>query len=225
MVVDNIIKSLSPKPTVNYRSNLHVHIRVPGLSDDVQAIKKAMRYVELHGQRAFDLVDPLPEKPEKGTPEMVRWRRRKQSHQNMLTTEQYANVYHSNSTEQIKLAHVISYSVDGTPQWQFVQRCGVNFLSLWKHDTIEFRHFCGTLSLFEMYFSLLWCRQFLIAALQDHKMTPDSIYGSWGSHIEYPKQPLLSRWHEERYRLTSPRYNSDSEILAQIEFYREEGTL
>ena len=47
---------LQPAPVVNYRSNLHIHVRVPGLKDDLDSCKKLLRYINEFQQQAFDIV-------------------------------------------------------------------------------------------------------------------------------------------------------------------------
>ena len=68
--IEEINSALDPKPIVNYRSNLHIHVRVPGLSDDLESCKKLLRYIEQHQLQAFWLVEniPVPNKPPKNHP-------------------------------------------------------------------------------------------------------------------------------------------------------------
>ena len=54
------IKELFPEAKVNYRSNLHVHIRVPGLKGDLEALKQVHRYVHEHMPKLLPIIEPLP---------------------------------------------------------------------------------------------------------------------------------------------------------------------
>jgi hypothetical protein len=80
-VIQKILDTCSPIATANYRSNLHVHIRVPGLAADATLVKRTIEWVQTHVN--FSVVDPLPLQPT-ATAALVRWRRRKQSHHTIL---------------------------------------------------------------------------------------------------------------------------------------------
>ena len=72
--IKEINSRLSPSPLVNYRSNLHIHIRVPGLRDDLEACKKLLRYIDKYQQQAFDIVEIIPIPSKNGlSPEVYEW--------------------------------------------------------------------------------------------------------------------------------------------------------
>ena len=53
----------------------------------------------------------------------------------------------------------------GKRMWFITPRAGINLRQLFETKTLEFRHFPGTLDNDEMYSCLLWCREFMHAAL------------------------------------------------------------
>ncbi len=58
--VNKFLKDNGPAPIVNYRSNLHIHIRVPGLKDDLKALKKLLTYIHTFQEQAFAIVENIP---------------------------------------------------------------------------------------------------------------------------------------------------------------------
>lgn len=218
-VIAEVLKALRPAPMTNYRSNLHVHIRVPGLAEDLGKLQRILSYTQAHGQQVFDLVDPLPAKPD-DAPATKRWKRRKRSHHYLLTEKCYQRAMSATTLSDFRAAHApLDYS--GTPMFHLVQRSGVNLLSLWKHQTIEFRHFSLSLNLDELRNAIRWCQVFLEAALGDQ---PEPKQLLWPGAV-FPVQPLYDYWLEPRYQATTRKNHTDAEITATIEKWRQEGTL
>ncbi len=50
-----------PSAKVNYRSNLHVHVRCPGLKDDLALLKQVQRYIHETMPKVFPVVEPIPQ--------------------------------------------------------------------------------------------------------------------------------------------------------------------
>lgn len=226
-VIERVLLSLRPAPAVNYRSNLHVHIRVPGLSGDVAGVKRVLSYVGSHGGDAFRLVDPIPERPSGADEVSVgarrRWRRRRVSHHHMLTRERLAAALAAETVDGIRRAHA-PLSAGGAPQYQLAPRCAVNVRSLWENagQTVEFRHFSMSLDLDELRNAIRWCAVFLDAALSGYDGGPAGLL--WPG-ARFPRQPLYDHWLETRYLQSTTRTHSDDEVLATIAKWREDGTL
>lgn len=164
---------------VNYRSNLHLHIRVPGLKDDLEACKKIQRYI-YPTKGFFDLIEPIPRpketdftSKEEFVGAMRRFNRRRVSHHTVLTDKRFRLQQEATTMEEFFRAEV-PLKKDGTPQWHLAPRCAINMRQLMETDTIEFRHFPGTLDL-DLYKSCLtWCRDFLYAAVfQEEWLIPE----------------------------------------------------
>jgi hypothetical protein len=227
-VIAGVLRSVSPAPAVNYRSNFHVHLRVPGLADDVPAVHRVLRYCATHGRRAFELVDPLPPKPTAAdvgwdvyAGALARWRRRSMSHHALLSPRFLRAALAAQTPEAIRVAHApIS---KGKPQYHLAPRCGVNVRALWETpgQTVEFRHFCLSLDVAVLADAMRWCVLFLQAAL-DGGPGPDDLL--WDG-ARFPMQPLYDHWLETRYRATSSRYHQDATIRATLAQWEAEGTL
>jgi hypothetical protein len=96
---------LQPAPVVNYRSNLHIHVRVPGLKDDLDSCKKLLRYINEFQQQAFDIVETIPV-PSKSMlePEVYEWalkrmKRRQKSHQYKLPESRVNAMMNAKTTQ------------------------------------------------------------------------------------------------------------------------------
>lgn len=203
------IKLRWPEVKVNYRSNLHCHIRVPGLRDDLAALKKLQRYNQKWLRTALDLVEPIPEptvreypNPEEYEGARRRYRRRKVSHHTCLTDARYERQQTARTVEDFHRLEVPATKADGKPMWHAQPRCAVNVRQLLETDTIEFRHFPGTLEAYELRACMLWCRDYLDNALGDQL----PLMQMWDQRgylpTMFPTFPPYVHWMEVRYRAT-----------------------
>ena len=158
-------------PTINYRCNLHVHVSHPELSD-LDVVKRAFAWTQEHARDAFMIVEPIP----RPSPDdysvgsvmagaMRRYRRRLVSHQHMLPAARVAEALAAPTFDEFIDAHAPRAEASGRRQWQIAPRPGINFRSLRKHGTIEFRHFPGTATPAEIESAVRWCGQFLSCAM------------------------------------------------------------
>jgi hypothetical protein len=88
----------------------------------------------------------------------------------------------------------------GRPRWHLQSRTAVNLRQLLQTNTIEFRHFPGTLDPNELKTCLLWCKQFLICALEDSDI---KTLLDWARHNKFPTFPLYEHDLEIKYRATT----------------------
>jgi len=211
------IKLWAPEAKVNYRSNLHCHIRVPGLKDDFEGLIRFARYNRFWLWRMLDLVEPIPvpkysdyivEQEYHGA--MRRYRRRKRSHHTLLTPERATNQIEEASSPQEFFELEVPKDSKGRPMWHAQPRCAVNLRQMRETDTIEFRHFPGTLDERELGHSLLWCEIYTECALSDwsfpEECNPWDVFRSRGSkRPEWHKFPVFEPYQhalEIRYRAT-----------------------
>lgn len=199
------LKFLLPMAKVNYRSNLHVHIRVPGLNEDLDALKQVQKYIHENLRQALTLVEPIPK------PKMVklgidpvyegamrRWRRRKVSHQTLLTPKRLERQLAARTVGDFFRLEVPA-SKDDKPLWHFSPRLSVSLRQMLDTDTVEFRHFPGTLGSGELRTAVEWCQEFMQAALRGTSI--DRVMGNF-HHDDFPKFPEYVHWMEDRYRAT-----------------------
>lgn len=215
----------SPKPIVNYRSNLHIHIRVPGLSDDLESCKKLLRYIMNHQQEAFSIVEdiPVPDRMELTDIEyewaLKRMKRRYRSHQYRLPESRTSAMLEATTTQEFYEEH--APLTDKGRMWFFSPRAGINLRQMWEEtNTIEFRHFPGTLDMNEMKSCLEWCRAFLDAALNQRHVTPRDI--SKNSIYTFPKFADYEFETEQIYQKTNFDTNSKKDIADLLSKLRQE---
>lgn len=225
--IKNINKSLSeqgPSPIVNYRSNLHIHIRVPGLKDDLESLKRLLRYVDTYQQQAFDIVEYIPTPDPKFISgeryqwEMKRAKRRKISHQNKVPKNRVEAMLNSTNTVDFFENHAYK-DEKGRPAWFRMPRAGINLRQIFETtNTIEFRHFPGTLDSNEMYSCINWCKLFLNAALNDNDITPRDISNEY--NFTFPVFQPYEFETEQVYQATNFDKNNRGTVKSNLEALR-----
>jgi hypothetical protein len=217
------IVALHPSARVNYRSNLHLHIRVPGLKDDLEFLKQVQRYIHRFGPVAVKHCEPIPKPtaaeypiPEELTGALRRYKRRKVSHQTFLTPQRVARQQEAKSIQEF---FELECPVDknGRVMWHAQPRCAINLRQLRETDTVEFRHFPGTLKPKELVTALMFCHDFLLQAMLDW---PDEGNLRTAKHFAqefFPKFEPYDHAMEEGYRRTChDGTNGKDDILAAI---------
>lgn len=198
-----------PEAKVNYRSNLHIHVRVPGLSSDLVALKRLAAFNARWLPELLDLVEPIPEpiplqygdlEEYKGA--RRRWRRRRVSHHTVLRGERLQNQLNAETIEKFFIEEVPKAKNNGKPLWHLQPRQAVNIRQLLETDTIEFRHFPGTLDPLLLINCAAWCREYLLCALEGFD-DPIRVFRRGFSKADtFPEFPPYVHWMEQRYRAT-----------------------
>ena len=193
-----------PKARVNYRSNLHIHIRVPGLRFDLPALKQVQRYIHAHMPRAFDVIAPLP-KPtlwKCGSKDVYegaqrRWKRCLVSHRTLLPAAALKKQM-ATTTPKAFFEAEVARSGDRV-LWHLRPRACVNLRQMLETDTVEFRHFPGTTDPGEFFACLGWCRRFLRCALED---LPFDKLLMWAKAEPFPQFVPYDHKIDVRFRAT-----------------------
>jgi len=221
--ISEINRTLCPHPLVNYRSNLHIHVRVPGLKDDLEACKKLLRYIDKYQQQAFDIVETIPV-PDKNvlTPEVYEWelkrmKRRMKSHQYKLPANRVNAMLNATTTQEFFEEHA-PLTAKGR-MWYFSPRAGINLRQMWEEtNTIEFRHFPGTLDMVEMESCIRWCKNFLYHALFTDDVSPHEFYME--ETYVFPKFQPYRFECEQIYQWTNFDTNKKSDITKRLNALR-----
>lgn len=199
------LKNLLPEATINYRSNLHLHIRIPGLKEDLEMLKQIQLYIHENMPLCFPIIQPMPrpkreenESLESYNGHLRRWKRRKVSHQTLLTKKRLELQLSANTVEKFFNSEP-PQSKAGKPLWHCQPRLCVNLRQLLETDTIEFRHFAGTLSKEELETCLCWCFDFIMAALKNKPI--QQVLAKYRT-VPFPKFPKYDHELERRYRAT-----------------------
>lgn len=188
-----------PTAQVNHRSNLHIHIRVPGLKDSLKYLKQVQRYIHEELPKVIRLVEPIP----KGvtSAEKKRERRRKVSHQTFLSKPR---VVHQLKALTLKdfYEREVPRSKTSQVMWHAQPRVCVNLRQLLQTDTVEFRHFPGTLDDIGLLICIEWCRGFLLCAFEEAPI--ESLWARF-SRRPFPKFPPFNEEREVRYQATAAK--------------------
>lgn len=218
---------LHPDAAVNYRSNMHIHVRVPGLCNDLEALKKVQTFNKAN-ESVLHLVDPIP-LPTGNTAEELagakrRYRRRLVSHHKTVSAARVKVQLKARTVAEFFRAEV---PVDrhGNPLWHAAPRAAINLRHLQvptKHptETVEFRHFAGTLDVAQVVHSVSWCRDYLALALGlRSEPNAQTLFAQ-----QYRRAGCFPRfavpyvhWMENRYRATCHNGSlSKDEIMLNI---------
>lgn len=198
------LHSALPQARVNYRSNLHVHVRAPGLADDLGALLRVQRYIHAYMPAALDIIVPLPRPTafQHRSREVLegatrRWRRCLVSHRTLLPPARLRRQLAAQTRREFFEAEV-PRSRD-RPLWHLQPRACVNMRQLLETDTVEFRHFPGTLDPGEFRACLTWCKKFLCAALAGAPAEP---LLAWARSQKFPQFPPYDHAIDVRFRAT-----------------------
>jgi hypothetical protein len=169
--------SSHPEAALNYRTNLHLHIRVPGLSEDLTALKKLLAYVHVYESEIYAAIEPIPapnrsdyESAEAYKGAQKRFKRRKVSHQQKVPKERVRKALKAKTVEEFLAAHA-PVTAKGEPAWGLTTRAGINLLQLKETDTVEFRHFTNTLDVEQLTSCFYWVENFIPMALDNAPVT------------------------------------------------------
>lgn len=184
-MIERVYKTF-PRFTVNFTTSLHVHIHTPGLRDNLKKLKRVARYIHEFQEDMYYRVDPIPipERNEFESRDAFEgawgwYKHRKRSHQARVSPAVYSNLIHAKTPVQFYLSHA-PVNIKCEPQWQLVQRAGINLAHLWKAtDTIEFRFFTMSYNLDLTLNAIRFCKYFLRAALNDLEEGPGDIINSY----------------------------------------------
>jgi hypothetical protein len=223
--INKFLRDNGPAPIVNYRSNLHIHIRVPGLNTNVAQLKRFLQYVHTYQQQAFDIVETIPV-PDKNTlpPLEYEWalkrmKRRQTSHQHKLPQKRYEAMMAATTPTEFWHEHAHK-DAKGNPAWFQCPRAGINMRQLFEEtNTIEFRHFPGTLNLTEMRSAINWCRDFTNLALNYPDTPPVELLET--NTYTFPQFQPYEFETEQVYQFTNFDKNSRKVVAERLTLLRD----
>lgn len=191
--------SIRTNYAINHRSNLHVHVRVPGLGNNLPLLKQVQLYVHEELPNFIDLIEPIPVGVTLA--EKKRERRRKVSHHTFLTAQRLKHQLDSNTVREFFEREVPCTKLGRKPMWHAQPRLCVGLRQILQTDTVEFRHFPGTLDQAELEWCVRWCVGFLKYAIQSaplqvlwqiHKDKPRPVFQPFDEELEIGYQATAS---------------------------------
>lgn len=158
----------------NFTTNLHVHIRIPKLLNNLDLLKKFLKYIVKNDKNIYKIIEPIskPIKMEYLTEKsyigaMKRFKRRKRSHQYNYEASKVPNMLIAQTMEEFFNGAVVRRKSDNKPLWHLFVRPGINLIQILDTETIEFRCFTMSQDLTKMYNAFKWCELFVKAVLKD----------------------------------------------------------
>lgn len=206
------IEEYYPNAKVNHRSNLHLHIRVPGLKSSLPTLKKVQRFIHTEFSRYIDDIEPIPKG--QSPSEKKRAKRRKVSHHTFLTAQRLNHQLEASSVQDFFEREVL-VDKKGKLMWHAQPRVCVNLRQLIQTDTVEFRHFPGTMGSVQLRTCLEWCFHFMKAALTEAPLSAlVEKYTARGGC--FPSFPEFDEEREVRYQATAATLVPTQEIKTNI---------
>lgn len=221
------IMTVWPETTVNYRSNLHVHVRVPGLREHLPSLKKFQLFVHEWMPLLLPIIEPLPrpvndyKTEEEYAGAIKRWRRRRVSHQKLMLSERLRFQQEATSPEDFRDREYRDFRTKALHPAIHPRLC-VNLRQLWETDTIEFRHFPGTIDPERLQAAVEWCREFVKMALREGEPKHDPRMVAKYYSQRLPTFKRYDHWLETGYQMTSVKYWPRADLPARIEAWLEE---
>ena len=180
-------------PTPSCVSHGHVHVRVPGLRDDIDLLKRLTKYIGEHQEQVFE--------------ETLDWHHHKDMNYRSGSLVRYLRFDGALPIPEWRVDNILHHATDfdsfialhqhGKAGFETARgrpsRYGINMYCLKHIDTIEFRHFRATTDLTEIFDTIRWCGHFLKAALDDEPLrfdgyqfprfhyNPEAIQGWWNT--------------------------------------------
>ena len=209
-----------PQCTVNHRSNLHIHVRVPGLKDNLSLLKQLQAYIHAELPSVLDLIEPIP--IGKTLAEKKRERRRRVSHHTLLAPKRLAYQLAASTTREF-FEREVPYSKAGAVMWHAQPRLAVGLRQMLQTDTIEFRHFPGTLDVMELLNCVQWCKDFVQQAIggrpllqlwDKYSISPFPTFPSFDEEMEVGYQATASH-----NGLSQSQIKQNIQLILQGKFY------
>lgn len=206
---------------VSYRVGMHIHIRIPGLKDDVAALKKIQRFVT-DNHDIWKRVDPLPNpSPEDYSTDKdfalaKKWiQRLRRSHLTRIPDDRVSLQMKARTPRQFLDAEAKINKLTGEKVFFLQPRATVNLRQLDQTDTIEFRPFMQATKSIHVKNAADFCKAFLLAALNDGDI--DQVYEDEFSEKEFPPLPEFQPWMERRWMATAHSLNNRETVRKNIE--------
>lgn len=169
------LKEHYPEATINYRSNLHLHAHIPGLKDNLPMLKQLQGHIHMYLPEVLaTVVEPIPRPTAEEYPLTAelkgakrRFARRRVSHQCFLSHARVSLQASARTVEEFFNLEPPHSKADDKPMFHLQPRVCVNLRQLLQTDTIEFRHFPGTMDSLELQTAFLWVNDYLECALNN----------------------------------------------------------
>jgi hypothetical protein len=203
----------------NFTTNLHVHVRVPGLKESLPQLKLIATYVNEHGKELFNLIEPIP-KPKRQeflssdafNGAWERFKRRGRSHHYVPTLKTYVAMMEAKTPQEFYEAHA-SQDKSGKRMWHWVVRSGVNIKQVFEDtETVEFRHFTMSPDPVKMFSALRWPEIFLRGLFTSPILKTPKQYMTENPELEFQGFYPYNYELDKIFQMTNVYHNKRSEV-------------
>ena len=161
--------ALFPEARLTHRNGVHYHIAIPGLAEDLNALKSLQRYIHSHLKPVISILEPIASNEDDfSDPEqkkLARWhyQRMLRSHQNFVPDSLLEKQLSATTVKEFFDWECPQEIRDGNSvaMHHLRPRACVNLRQIMQTGTIEFRHFFSTLNADEFLAGLTWCDNFV----------------------------------------------------------------
>ena len=201
MVQKFLIRHATAK--VNYRCGLHIHIRVPGLKDNLEKLKRVQEFV-LQNPQLTGMVCPVQDVSTAGkTLDEIKGEKKRltwvvQSSLFRVPVQRVEKQLLAETVEEFFAMEVPS-DRHGKPLFHAQRRAAINLRQLMQTDTVEFRCFWPSRNSLEIHNAIEWSKHYLECALDNDVKSLEQL----AKVKTYPKQKPYVHWMEQRWRDTT----------------------
>lgn len=216
------IKNKWPEATCNFRTGLNIHVRLPGLRENLPRLKRLQKFIHCVMPKLLPVIDPLPIPTAVQFPRLSElngarrdYERCKRNHHFLLPEWRVELQMKTHTPKEFFEAEAIHIGT-GKVHWALAIRACVNLRQLLQTDTVEFRHFPGSASPEEILNATVWCKTFLDVAFDggDTKELLRSV-GPYDGRA-WPKFSPYVPWLDEGYYFTSKEYHPANQVVINI---------
>jgi hypothetical protein len=216
------VKSQWPEARCNFRTGLNIHVRVPGLRDDLKRLKQLQAFIHESMPCLLLVIDPLSVPNKKAFPDQMAWKgarrdylRCRKNHHTLLPPWRLALQMKARSPEEFFAAEAIHLPT-GKVYWATVPRACVNLRQLLQTDTVEFRHFAGSSSPEEVLRATLWCKAFLEAGFEGGSARELLMNFGPRKGVAWPQAAPYIYWMDKGFFFTSRHFHPPETVRANI---------
>ena len=194
------------KPNNNYRCNLHVHIGIEGLKDDLPALKSLFQYTLDNQDYIFDEMLPYTRPTIEEFPDPVDfdlakrfYRQQRYWAKSRVPMTRVPGILNAKDPKEFYDCHFHWNEEQQRRQYSIaIVRAGINIRSLFKHNTVEFRIWTGTTDPEQVRDCFLFAHDYMVSGLYNHSRTAKTIYetGTWN----FPKWQTFYPELEKGYK-------------------------
>ena len=213
-----------PETTFNYRTGLNVHVRVPGLRDDLKKLKQLQAFVHRVMPGLLPVIDPIITPTQQSYPSKEAFAgakrnhsTRKKDHYSLLPPWRLELQMKARTPKEFFEAEALHLAT-GKVHWAIVARACVNLRQMLQTDTIEFRHFFMPDTAEELLNTTFWCKTFLEAAFDGGAISAKELLTDFGFECRaWPKCLPYDPWLDEGFYYTSRHYHPPVTVLSHID--------